>query len=630
MAKVELSAQSFYYYQHQPIALELDPSRLVVSSTRSPESTVRAALAPLGLQVSSVEALPQAANHWLLRLGGGPTSRALAQAAVARLKANREFQFVGNAYKTVDGGEEVLVLNRLIVHFKSGVTQTQIDSLNAALGTRVMRPPRPDSGFAEFWLSYPADSASDALAVAALLDRHPLVAWAEPDKISQRRLTYAPSDAYYPLQFHLKNSITRNGIPVDINIEPAWDLTRGENNVRVAILDDGADWNHDDVISSWAGAAAYDAFYGLVPPEESPMEPFGNDTHGTSIMGMIFAEHNGIGVAGIAPNTTLRIARIFRHSYPVFLGEVPNTEVASDAQIADAITWAWNYTQSDVLNNSWGGGSPSTAITNAIVNATTQGRGGKGTVVVFSAGNTSNRSLGLIGPVAYPATLSTATSVIAVSAVDRNGNLTNYSPEGSGITLVAPSGYYTGSCVGEVVTTDRWGSSGCNDGPNGDMNYTTTFSGTSAAAPQVAGVAALLLSREPWLTAAQVRDRLATSADPWGPSTQFGVGKLNAGVAVNPVRVSISGPTFISTAGTYTWTASPAGGAGGYTFQWSYRNAGSGTWTGLGSGQTQSRFISASTPNFTIRVVVTSAGRTASATQSVVNEMNSGGCNPFC
>lgn len=195
---------------------------------------------------------------------------------------------------------------------------------------------------------------------------------------------------------------------------------------------------------------------------------------------------------------------------------------------ADGISWAYSIAQSDVLSNSWGGGAPSNAITTAINNATTQGRNGLGAVVVFAAGNTSDRSNGYVGSVTYPGILSTSTSMITVGAIDRTGAVANYSPDGSAITLVAPSGHYNGFCNGEIVTTDRLGSAGCNDGPNGDVNYTSTFSGTSAAAPQVSAIAALLLSREPGLTASQVKSRLQVGARFWGSSTTFGAGKVDA------------------------------------------------------------------------------------------------------
>lgn len=268
----------------------------------------------------------------------------------------------------------------------------------------------------------------------------------------------------------------------------------------------------------WAGARSYDLMSAYSGTGESAWEPCCNDRHGTAVAGIIAATHdNGVGGAGIAPLVVVNAVRIFR-----------GTQVATDNQIADGINWAWNVAKSDVINNSWGGGPPSNAITTAINNALGQGRNGWGTVVVFAAGNTSNRSIGLLGSVVYPASLSSTTNVISVGAINRWGELTNYTPEYGRVDVVAPSGHLTGFCIGEVVTLDRYGSAGCNDGPNGDINYTSTFSGTSAAAPQVSGVAALMLSQSPFLTAGEVKAKIRIGADWWGSASAFGAGKLNA------------------------------------------------------------------------------------------------------
>ncbi len=277
----------------------------------------------------------------------------------------------------------------------------------------------------------------------------------------------------------------------------------------------GGGFSGDMTTGQWADARGYDLMLGESEPGEDLFNPCCNDTHGTSVAGIMLAsQSNGIGGAGIAPNVRMGAVRIFRQTYPPELIE-DGIQVATQNQIADGINYAWQSMGASVINNSWRAGAPSNAITTAINNALTQGRGGLGTVVVFSAGNTSDRALGVIGQVTYPATLSATTNVISVGAINKSGQPANYTPNGP-IDVVAPSGHLTDACVGEVVTIDRYGAPGCNDGPNDDDNATRTFSGTSASAPQVAAVAALLLSRSPGLTAAQVKARLRNTADPWG------------------------------------------------------------------------------------------------------------------
>lgn len=121
-------------------------------------------------------------------------------------------------------------------------------------------------------------------------------------------------------------------------------------------------------------------------------------------------------------------------------------------------------------------------------------------------------------------------SVVAVGAINRSGEITNYSAEGPEIDIVAPSGDRTGGCFsgGDVVTADLRGSAGCNMIGGGDDDFTNVFSGTSAAAPQVAGAFALLLTSEAGFTFEQARSRMRSSADPRGDSRKFGHGKLNA------------------------------------------------------------------------------------------------------
>lgn len=148
--------------------------------------------------------------------------------------------------------------------------------------------------------------------------------------------------------------------------------------------------------------------------------------------------------------------------------------------------------------------------------------------------------------------------MIAVGAINRTGALTNYSPEGSELDIVAPSGHDTGHCLGEIVTTDLSGAGGCNDGPSANIDYTSTFSGTSAPAPQVSGAAALLLAKEPSLTLSQARSRILGAADPWGPPTQLGAGELNTfrmfPPPPPPFTVTAGAPGPVSAKGKYQLT----------------------------------------------------------------------------
>ncbi len=627
--------QPFYYYQGQPIYLQIDSTRVVVETTEpSALAAAQSVLAPLGVATQDDGIIGQSTSHHrILRLAGA-TAQA-AQRALQLLRADGRFTFASHIYNTLEGGHLMMPLNRLAVRFRPGVTVQQVDSINKVLGTRTISPPVPDSGYLSWRVAYPV--AADPLAISQTLYRSPLVKWADPEVISDQQPTYVPTDPFYPLQFHLKNSNMYAGVRVDINIEPAWDLTLGSSSVKVAIIDDGVDALQGnsgggfagDFLGPFTGAQGYDLLYDPSRPGESSISPCCNDTHGTSVAGIIAATHNnGVGGAGIAPNTVVNVVRIFRKTYPPeSFTRNPATDNATNVQIAAGINWAVNFQiASAVLSNSWGGGNPSDEITGAINNALTNGRGGLGAVVVFSAGNTSARSQAYVGPVQYPASLSSTTNVISVGAIDRYGNAADYTPDGV-IDVVAPSGAHTGACLGEIITMDRYGSPGCNDGPSGNINYTSTFSGTSAAAPQVAGVAALLLSREPSLTAAAVRSRLRDGADPWGPSTTFGAGKLNAyGTLVAPPRASISGPNAVTEYTSNTWTAVASGGAPPFTYRWTVDGTPAGTSTSVTDGGSW-----AGGTSHTIGLTVTDVIARSVSTSLGVYVTFSGGCfQPPC
>jgi hypothetical protein len=453
------SEELFYYYQGQPQYLTIDPRYLVISSDLpSPAAEAKNLLATLGVRVGSDKPLAQAPKHRLLLLDHA--TRELAERAAQQLRTDSRFTFVSEAYLTVAGSYGFIPVNRLDVLFSPEASPAQIDSVINAFGARVLRPPRPDSGLFAYRVEYPA--GRDPLESSRILYRHPLVRWASPDVITNWQIAYEPTDPLFSQQFHLRNSVLRNGIPVDINVVPAWDLTLGSSAVEVAVIDDGIDIEHGgfyeghygDLIGPLAGSQGVDMLTPPSYPGEGSFAPCCNDTHGTSVAGLIAATHNnGTGGAGIAPNVTLNSVRIFRKTYPPeSQTRDPNNDTATNAEIADGINFAWSAFGSAVINNSWGCGAPSDALTASIQNALTQGRNGYGTVVVFSAGNTALRDPSspfyTLGFVCYPATLSASTSVISVAAINRDGNPALYSPGTGRIDVVAPSGHGTGACAG--------------------------------------------------------------------------------------------------------------------------------------------------------------------------------------
>jgi hypothetical protein len=373
------------------------------------------------------------------------------------------------------------------------------------------------------------------------------------------------ADPLYPEQYYLNNTGQFGGTAgIDINAPEAWAITRGLTPTRVAVIDDGVE-DHEDI-------------NGRVLQGFTPTDPngFGAPTnpippanlyiigHGQACAGIIAGTHNNIGIAGISQCSDIIPVNIFNDWFIVndWQGN-PTVRFNEDAfNLGDAIDFAWDPTRgnADVISNSWGYNTTNPAqvpnsdqIIFAINRARTQGRLRNGIrlgcLVVFASGNSNQNFSG----VTFPANVN---GVITVGAIDNNGNIHSYSSRGAEMNLVAPSG----GIPGNVRTTDRMGVNGYNDG-----NYTNTFNGTSAACPQVSGVAALMISINPNLSETQVRTILQQTATDMGSSgfdNTFGYGRLNAQAALERVRntLPISGPSIVcSSITTFSLNNLPAG-----------------------------------------------------------------------
>ena len=247
---------------------------------------------------------------------------------------------------------------------------------------------------------------------------------------------------------------------------------------------------------------------------------------------------------------------------------------------ANAIDYAWQN-GADVLNNSWGG-PPNDEVEAALTRARQDGRNGKGSVVVKSAGNTGN-------DVTFPATIP---GLLVVGAVDKDDSVWYYSPRDDEVDVVAPSGDIGGN--GDVRTTDRMGSSGyepdataCDETDDADEpeNYYGCFGGTSAAAPQAAGVAALMLSVNGGLSESEIRAKIEATADDYGATSWDGEGRLDARNSVEeaypPLNAQIySGPMKVTEDETATWEASVSGGSGSFSIDWDKQRESGGPWLG--------------------------------------------------
>ena len=326
---------------------------------------------------------------------------------------------------------------------------------------------------------------------------------------SEDRMGYfdGGEDPLYPDQWHLYNSGQVSGVVgLDINVEPVWAQgIKGEGQV-IAVVDDSVQIRHPDLYPNVLSAYSWD--YIQRNPDPSPDEA--SMYHGTMVAGVAAARDlNDEGGRGVAPRADLVGFALFAN----------NSVVLSDA--VGAMTRYMNVV--DVSNNSWGFGIdnngmlwPADAAWDAAIkNGVDHGRNGKGLIYIWAAGN------GGYGEVdnANFDDQSNGPYVIPVCAVDEEGRRAYYSEQGANLWVCAPGGAYTLGATGgySLVTTDLTGRAGHNKGVSmgqdyQDLDYTTYFAGTSAAAPVVSGVVALMLEANPALTWRDVKLILAESA----------------------------------------------------------------------------------------------------------------------
>lgn len=413
-------------------------------------------------------------------------------------------------------GTPMIVTREFIAQFSPTMSRAEIDQYNSDNQVRVVS----ESGWeTNTFVLEVQGTESDALGMANRYQEHEQVVHAHPNFVRLMTRTSAPNDQLFSQQWALNNTGQGGGVAgQDIKVLPAWNITKGSSKITIAIIDEGVDYSHPDLNTPGKLVTGYDAVRRINDPT-----PSNDDAHGTACAGIAAAaSNNNLGISGVAPGCRIMGVRIAYGVINPVTGR--RVWVTTDAQIADGINQAV-ANGADVLSNSWGGGSPSTSITNAIRQAKSFGRGGLGCVVCFAAGNENSF-------VSYPGTLPEVITVAACneygerkSPTSRDGERwgSNFGPE---VDLAAPGVH--------IVTSDIRGTSGYERG-----DYTKTFNGTSAATPHVAAVAALCLSVNPDLRAAEVEDILRHATDDLGQQgydNYTGYGRINAYKAVLAAR----------------------------------------------------------------------------------------------
>ena len=356
---------------------------------------------------------------------------------------------------------------------------------------------------------------TETLMAIKSLRKDPRVLYAEPN--FQVNAVAAPNDTAYPLQWHY---------PL-ITMPDAWEITTGRSEVVVAVIDTGILANHPDLVGQLVEGydfvsnieSAMDGD-GIDPDPQDPGSSLGGSSssfHGTHVSGIVAARgNNQIGVVGSAYGSRVMPLRALGAN-----GEGTSYDIDQAVRYAAGLpndSGTVPQRRADVINLSLGG-APFTRGTQALYDAVNAA----GVVVVAAAGNEASSAP--FFPASY-------VGVISVSAVDGQRRLASYSNIGPDIDVSAPGGDSSIDFNGDgypdgVLSTD--GSVSDNV-----IDYVYTFlSGTSMAAPHVAGVVALMKSVNPELTPSDIDALLASGAltDDLGTPGRddlFGYGIINA------------------------------------------------------------------------------------------------------
>lgn len=398
-----------------------------------------------------------------------PAALAAYQRDKAALAANPDMEFIPGS---------------LLVKFAEKTPQGAVAQALGGAQSSLVRTYSLVPGLTHVRAGVPVDRAMAALAA------NPWVEYVEPDYVVRTTAT-TPNDTYYGLQWGLHNTGQDiRGVlgtaDADIDMPEAWDITTGDQSFVVAVIDTGTQWSHPDLDANiWsnggeiAGNGVDDDGNGYVDDVRgwdfynNDNNPDDGDGHGTHTAGTVGAEgNNGTGVVGVNWNCRVMPLRFIGP----FGGSTSDAVAALDYAVAKGVK---------VSNNSWGGGGYSSAMYNAIANARAAGH-----VFVAAAGNDG---VNTDSSAHYPSSYN-LDNIISVAATDNRDGLAGFSNYGANSVDIGAPGV-------DIASTYSG-------------NGYVWSSGTSMAAPHVAGVVALVYQQNPGFTYSQVIDKVLSTARP--------------------------------------------------------------------------------------------------------------------
>ncbi|MBO36462.1 MAG: peptidase S8 [Anaerolineaceae bacterium] len=523
------------------------------------ESSVFTALAPTRTELQRLQSTEGV--HTVSRISGNVfkayVNRTQRDAAMSKFRSMTK-AVCHHAYKPAGAGTTRYYLSdQIITKFKSDASPANIQTLCSKFGVRPLRE-LPGSKNT-FVLRVSGAAKKNPLKVSNIISNESAIEYSEPDLIERVTAASMPEDPGFQLQWYLNSWDSDDVIAdADISIMEAWNITKGSRDIVVAVIDDGFELSHPDFAGEGKVVHPLDFIDGDNDP--NPDRILG-DYHGTPCAGVAIAEQNGLGVIGSGPGCAFMPVR-------------------TSFQQRDSDWWDIFHEVSqhaNIISCSWGPPPVYAPLSTALSEKFAQisaagGPRGKGCLIVFAAHNynapldspnengfqwrQTTDPLGefrhtnepiLNGMAAHP-------DVLTVSASTSLGKKAIYSNWGPEVSICAPSSNghplhpsHPSPGLGIWTTDNELETPGFKSG----SQFTGNFGGTSSAAPLVAGVAGLILSSNPDLTAQQVRQIIQDTADKiedstpdpmlghnkgtysqTGHSEWFGYGKINASNAL--------------------------------------------------------------------------------------------------
>lgn len=385
---------------------------------------------------------------------------------------------------------------RILLQFSRTPTAEEVEDLRASFGIEQLAPLA--SVESDIWLAEVAETdvvasniSAYQSALSSAMSQHELILSAEPDivftaygrphfghyqNVQGHDSAATPNDYFYEEQWAL----------TAINVPGAWDITTGSDKIVIAVLDSGIDPAHPDLGENVGEG------YDFVGNDNEPLDDLGHGTHIASVIGG--NSNNDIGVAGVNWNIEIMPIKV-----------LDDTGTGTVSNIISGINWAADN-GADIINLSLGSNKDSVLLQRTVQQVVRE----NGIVFVAASGNEYDMG----NPITYPAVYD---DVIAVGATSRTDEHASFSSGGSHLAVAAP---------GIEIIAATWLGSG------GEYAY---YTGTSMAAPIVAGVIGLMLSVNDELSPSEINGILTSTAqdiDTPGFDPRTGYGLIDAAAAV--------------------------------------------------------------------------------------------------